>query len=82
MLKLLGTAAAVLITVITWMVYDITRSREQHRVVTAQKEAWFNAHKCQRIGYVGTAYRSTPARLYKCDDGLQYIWDDIPAEAP
>lgn len=60
-----------------WVVYSIRESHQELDRTNARKQTWFDAHKCAREGYV-SGRGNTPFRLYRCDDGRQYIWDDIP----
>jgi hypothetical protein len=45
-------------------------------VIEQRKQAWFEKHRCFRSSYIGHKDRVT--RIYTCDDGREYVWDDIP----
>lgn len=56
---------------------SLSHASDEYNKKEERKQAWFDEHKCVRIAYIGSKYIH---RLYKCDDGNEYIWEDIPLQ--
>lgn len=64
---------------IAWAIFSaIGRADVERMAHDKAKLAWFNAHACAFDGYVAGRYE--PYQIYRCDDGRQYIWRDIPTQ--
>lgn len=49
---------------------------EADRKYLEQQRAWFDLHQCKPHSY------SAQVRTYRCDDGTEYTWWDIPRLQP
>jgi hypothetical protein len=55
-------------------IYLVEIHRAQQKEDDIKKQVWFEKHQCVPEGYVG----QYPKRTYRCDDGILYVWNDIP----
>lgn len=63
----------VVVFMIFYGVFALNHAAAVHEQNEQSRQAWFQRHSCKPIGYTGKS-----DRIYKCDDGLEYIWRDLP----
>ena len=56
----------------------VSTAHEAFKQKEQKRTNWFQKHDCKPTGYVGGGGGYSSNRIYTCNDGVQYIWRDIP----
>lgn len=72
-MSLICVVICVVISIIVYAGFALNHAAVVHEQNEQSRQAWFQRHSCKPIGYTGKS-----DRIYKCDDGLEYIWRDLP----
>ena len=70
--------ACIIFTFFGTFVYLLYKDDVRRQAENQARYVWYQAHNCKAGGYV--ASRGYPIRIYKCDNGSEYTWYDIPME--
>jgi hypothetical protein len=75
-----GAIYVVVICVFGWLMGTLLQNQNQDDV---RRGEWAASHHCKRTGFVSSfGSQSEPKPVYTCDDGIAYLWANLPVGDP